>query len=179
MPRGTNRMEQTACMEPHCSKEAELGRLDARIENNEKTGVEIKEALQRLVENHEKDKQDSSTQFTAITAEIAKLSAAMKQSAESSKELLENQNKLLGQLNQLLLDNQNIANKQNSLETALGTQMQISEKRYEKTKTALENMAGRLAKLEQHRNTILSIGALIISLITAAGVIAQIFQAFH
>ena len=167
MPRNIKKVEGITC-ESHCSKEADLGKLDARIENNEKTGVEIKEALQRLVENHEKDKQESNKQFTAITAEIAKMSSAMQQSAESGKQLLENQNKLLAQLNQIVLDNQNIANKQNSLDTALATQMQISEKRYEKTKTALESMSGRLAKLEQHRNTLISLGALIVSLLTAA-----------
>ena len=89
MTRESKVVEQVC--EPHCIKEADLGRLDARIENNEKTGVEIKEALQRLNENHERDKQFSNQQFTTITAEIAKISTAMQQSVESNKELLENQ----------------------------------------------------------------------------------------
>jgi len=177
MSKSTKRMEPSVC-EPYCMKEADLGRLDARIANNEQTGVEIKEALQRLVDNHAKDKQDSNAQFTAITAEIAKMSSAMQSSAESSKQLLENQNKLIEELNKLLLANQDIANKQNSLDSALATQMDIAEKRYEKTKAALEDAKKRLTKLEQHRNTVISIGALIISLLTAAGLIAQIFQAF-
>lgn len=178
MPRNTKRMESAVC-EPHCIKEADLGRLDARIANTEQTEVEIKEALQRLVDNHAKDKQESNVQFTTITAEIAKMSSAMQSSAESSKQLLENQNKLLGELNKLLLANQDIANKQNSLDSTLATQMDIAEKRYEKTKAALEDAKKRLTKLEQHRNTVVSIGALIISLLTAAGLVAQILQAFN
>ena len=131
------------------------------------------------MENNEKDKQVANEQFTKITSEIATMSAVMKQSASSTKELLENQNKLLGQLQQVLLDNQSIANKESVLETAMNTQAQIAEERHKKVKNAMEALAGRITKLEQHRHTIVSIGALIISLLTAAGVIAQIFQTFH
>lgn len=178
MAKNTRKSEHTMC-DPLCIKEADLGRLDARIENNEKTGGEIKEALQRLVENHEKDKQESNNQFATVTAEITKISTTLQSSAELSKELLENQNKLLDQLNKLLLDKQDISNRQNSLSEALATQVTISERRHEKNKQAIETISVRLSKLEQHHNTIISIGALVVSLLTAAGLIAQIFQAFH
>ncbi len=177
MTRESKRVEQVC--EPHCIKEADLGRLDARIENNEKTGVEIKEALQRLNENHEKDKQFSNQQFTTITAEIAKISTAMQQSVESNKELLENQNTLLGKLQQLIVENQNISNNQTNISNEIQTRVMIEDERYKKTKAAIESLTTRLVKLEQHRHTIVSLGALIISLLTAAGLIAQIFQAFH
>lgn len=177
MAKEPKRMERVG--EPYCIKESDLGRLDARIENTEKTGVEIKESLQRLNENHEKDKQFSNQQFTAITTEIAKISTALQQSTEMNRELLENQNNLLGQLRQLLVDNQNISNNQTNINNEIQTRVTIEDERYRKTKALIENLTARLVELEQHRHTIVSIGALIISLLTAAGLIAQIFQALH
>ena len=170
-------IKEEECL-PHCIKEAELGKLDARIENNEKTGTEIKETLQRLVESNNKDRQDVNTRFTEMTAEVSKMSMALTQSSETSKELLQNQNQLLQQIHEMLMENKDLVNKQTAIDETIETHIKIADERYGKIKVTLETLGTRLQKLEQHRNTIMSIGALIISLITATGVIAQIFTAF-
>ena len=164
--------------ENHCVKEHELGQLDARITSNERTGMEIKEAVQHLIDNHEKDKNSINERFTEISGSLAKMSAALDRTCDTNKELLASQNKMLDQVQQLVLDNQKVTNKQLTLEEAQAKQAAVSDSRYQKCKDALEEIRQRLTKLEQHKNTVMSIGALIISLLAAAGVIAQIFQAF-
>ena len=178
MSKTIKKLEQGGC-EPYCIKESDLGRLDARIENNENTGIEIKDTLQRLMESHEKDKQLFNEQFTHLSAEIAKLNATMTQSAESSKEVLTKQNELVGQLQQILLNNKAMENKQDNIDKELSAQKALEEEHHKKAKENFAAIFQRLGKLEQHRNTVMSIGALIISLLTAAGLIAQIFQALH
>lgn len=175
MTRSTHKQSAPVC-EHICIKEADLGRLDARIDGNEKTGEEIKATLNRLVDSHETDKQSTNQQFSKVTSEISKISTTLAASAQTNKELLDNQNKLLEKLNTILLDKHDILNAQQNLADALNAHIELTNKRHANTKEALNDIRNRLTKLEQHRHTIVSIGALIISLLTAVGLLAQIYQ---
>lgn len=162
-----------------CSKEADLGKLSARIENNENSLKDIKGSITETANHHEIDRKETERHFTDVATQLTKLNSAVDNLANAITKMNSDQERFSSQIQDLILSHQNMTNMQSSIDSRITQAQDRSDQRYSKLKDRMEAQEKRLAKLEQHKNTLFGICAFIVSLFTFIGLLAQIYQSFH
>lgn len=166
---------------PHsaCEKEAILAEMRTQITNTEKGNDELRTTLTRLVDIAETDKKESNKRFETISTQMVEMNTTLKLTVENGEKALKNQESMLVAIQNQQLAQQSLDSKCTKLEESIATIIKITDERYEKLKKVNDTTNARLVTLEQHKHTVLAIGSLILSLITAVGLLAQFIKNFR
>ena len=152
-----------------CSKEKEIAQFKTQLDVQKSVSEKIEAAINKLVENHERDKKEHMDQFVSITNEISKIGATLTQSAETSKQLIANQNSLLQEINKVVTSNEVTLTRLAAVEAQITNHTNESEKwklDFEKRIVALEtDKAAKVAVIGFIMSTI-SIVAIVVEIVS-------------
>ena len=164
----TTRKSKTASAPEHeCTRAAEIGFINGRLDAQEVTDKNIESSLKELVQNHNADRAATSAQFTELKCEIARIGTALELSAKSSEQLVSNQTEMLKQM-------QSISQLTGAVQTSQDMTQKLLEKHLHESDMWKSFIERRVSKLERTKWFWYTLAGIAVA---AAGVISYIANA--
>lgn len=149
----------------------EIGYIKSRLDDQEKTDERIEKSIQQLVENHEKQRENTTRDFTELRCEITKLGTLLQSASQTSDQMMQNQTEMLKQINNISISSTALENSQNTIKDLLHSHMNESGAWREK----IERRVGRLERVKYFWYTLIGLAVTLVSVLSYLAAIYDVF----
>lgn len=150
---------------------AAIGRIEARLDGQEATDERIENTLTQLMRDHNEERKNSAVQFGEIGKQVAKIGVVLEESVKANKTIIENQNQMIGRMNDIQQNSQRLELQQNEFHKLVEEHLSFSA-------TWVKDIEHRIHKLETTKYVWYVVGCAIMALLCAASYIATVFGVF-
>ena len=161
--------EQPVNADPNTT--AAIGRIEARLDGQEATDTRIENTLTQLMRDHNEERKNSAVQFGEIGKQVAKIGIVLEESVKANKVIIENQNNMIGRMNDIQQNSQKLEMQQNEFHRLVEEHLSFSA-------AWVKDIEHRIHKLETTKYVWYTIGGVIMALLCAASYLATVFGVF-